>query len=284
MKPFSIPVVAAFETRGPGSQPEDEALQYLPMPHDMRTYRSPILPELEEIRDLGAARKALQTTLSELLIAHAGASEAPGRVDLSRMDAANLALIDQVMGEGEVSARIDSDGGTLRIQESVFAGIWRVRMYDRDAECLDDHIEIGDLPSAVVLAGNSGLDAPLAPPLAPGVINAPALLAEISEHLRQATPYHIINLSLLPFSPEDAQWLDQALGRGTVSLLSRGYGNCRITATGISRVWWVQYFNSQDALILNTLEIADAPEVARAAAEDLEDSSQRLAEVLDWIG
>lgn len=284
MKPFSIPVVAAFETRGPGSQPEDEALQYLPMPHDMRTYRSPILPELEEIRDLGAARKALQTTLSELLIAHAGASEAPGRVDLSRMDAANLALIDQVMGEGEVSARIDSDGGTLRIQESVFAGIWRVRMYDRDAECLDDHIEIGDLPSAVVLAGNSGLDAPLAPPLAPGVINAPALLAEISEHLRQATSYHIINLSLLPFSPEDAQWLDQALGRGTVSLLSRGYGNCRITATGISRVWWVQYFNSQDALILNTLEIADAPEVARAAAEDLEDSSQRLAEVLDWIG
>lgn len=284
MKPFSIPVVASFETRGPGSQPEDEALQYLPMPHDMRTYRSPILPELEEIRDLGAARKALQATLSELLIAHAGSNKAPGRIDLSRMDAANLALIDQVMGEGEVSARIDSDGGTLRIQESVFAGVWRVRMYDRDAESLDDHIEIGDLPAAVILAGNSGQREPLAPPLAPGVINAPALLAEISEHLHQATPYHIINLSLLPFSPEDAQWLDQALGRGTVSLLSRGYGNCRITATGISRVWWVQYFNSQDALILNTLEIADAPEVARAAVEDLEDSSQRLAEVLDWIG
>ncbi|HNH90452.1 MAG TPA: hydrogenase expression/formation protein, partial [Thiobacillaceae bacterium] len=95
---------------------------------------------------------------------------------------------------------------------------------------------------------------------------------------------HIINLSLLPFSPEDAAWLDQCLGRGRVTLLSRGYGNCRITATGVARVWWVQYFNSQDALILNTLEITDVPEVARAAAEDLADSAARLADILEWIG
>ncbi len=276
MKPFSIPVVAL----GPGTQSEAEALQYLVMPDAMRTYRSPILPEPDEIRGLGRARDALQATLNEL---RDGACSS-GRIDLSRMDTANLALIDQIMGEGEVSARIDSAGGSLRIQESVFAGVWRVRMVDNEANCINDHIEVGDLPVAVIRAGADGQRQPLAPPLAAGVINAPALLAEISEHLEQGTPHHIINLSLLPFSPEDARWLDQALGRGTVSLLSRGYGNCRITATGIRRVWWVQYFNSQDALILNTLEITDAPEVARAAREDLADSGQRLAEVLDWIG
>jgi hydrogenase-1 operon protein HyaF len=278
MHTFPIPVVAL----GPGTQPEDESLNYMDMPHDMRTYRMPVLPEPEDVRDLRAARGVLQAVLAGLQPSHPDLATA--RIDLSPLDAANLALIDQIMGEGEVSALIESQGGSLRIQESVYAGVWRTRLFDADAACIADHIEIGDLPAAVVRASRAGQSAPIAPPLAPGVVNAPALLAEISDHLRQATPYHIINLSLLPFSPEDALWLDQALGRGTVSLLSRGYGNCRITATGISRVWWVQYFNSQDALILNTLEITDAPEVARAAVEDLADSVERLAEVMEWIG
>jgi hydrogenase-1 operon protein HyaF len=282
MHAFPIPVVAFGETRGPGSQPEDETLNYMDMPHDMRTYRMPVLPEPEEVRDLRAARGTLQTVLSGLQSAQP--EQTPARIDLNPLDAANLALIDQIMGEGEVGALIENQDGSLRIQESVFAGVWRVRMFDTGNQPVSDCIEVGDLPAAIVLASRSGQSIPAIPPTAPGVINAPALLAEITDHLRLATPYHIINLSLLPFSPEDALWLDQALGRGTVSLLSRGYGNCRITATGISRVWWVQYFNSQDALILNTLEIADAPEVARAAAEDLADSAERLTEVLEWIG
>lgn len=282
MHAFPIPVVASVETRGPGSQTEDESLQYMDMPRDMRTYRTPVLPEPEEIRDLRAARDILNNVLTGLTAVRP--EQATTKVNLARLDAANLALIDQLLGEGEVSACIDSAGGSLRIQESVFAGVWRVRMFDLDGHCLTDDIEIGGLPASVTIASRAGQPTPDAPPLAPGVINAPALLAEIDAHLRQATSHHIINLSLLPFSPEDALWLDQALGRGTVTLLSRGYGNCRITATGISRVWWVQYFNSQDALILNTLEITDAPEVARAAPEDLADSGERLAEVLAWIG
>jgi len=36
MHAFPIPVVAL----GPGSQQEDETLDYLPMPHDMRTFRT----------------------------------------------------------------------------------------------------------------------------------------------------------------------------------------------------------------------------------------------------
>jgi hydrogenase-1 operon protein HyaF len=66
-----------------------------------------------------------------------------------------------------------------------------------------------------------------------------------------------------------------AAGTAKVTLLSRGYGNCRITATGVARVWWVQFFNSQDALILSTIKVADV---------NLEDSAERLAEVLEWIG
>jgi hydrogenase-1 operon protein HyaF len=36
-------------------------------------------------------------------------------------------------------------------------------------------------------------------------------------------------------------------------------------------------------LILNTLEIVDVPEVAMAADEDLADSEERLAELLEWM-
>ena len=81
-------------------------------------------------------------------------------------------------------------------------------------------------------------------------------------------------------SPEDLQYLFDAFGTGTVSILSRGYGNCRITSTGLNHVWWVQYFNSMDQIILDTLEVVDVPEVAQAAADDYADSVERLGE---WL-
>ena len=287
MHAFPIPVVAATQTLGPGSHQEDETLDYLPMPHDMRTFQTPILPEPEEMRDRTAAR----SWLGQLL--EAARKWRPGKVsfslDMEPLSEADRQLIDQVLGEGEVSAQVSgeagTEAGTLSIQESVFAGVWRIRGRDLDDRVHTDRVEVGDVPAAIRAAAQAGRAAPSQAPTGPGVINAPALLAEIAEHTaRPAGSHHVINLSLLPFGPEDGAWLDERLGRGRATLLSRGYGNCRITATGIARVWWVQYFNSQDALILNTIEISDVPEVARASAEDLEDSAERLAEVIAWIG
>jgi hydrogenase-1 operon protein HyaF len=42
----------------------------------------------------------------------------------------------------------------------------------------------------------------------------------------------------------------------------------------------VQYFNSMDHLILNTIEVATVPEVALAAPDDYADSLARLDE---WL-
>ncbi|MGC8732454.1 MAG: hydrogenase expression/formation C-terminal domain-containing protein, partial [Halothiobacillaceae bacterium] len=41
----------------------------------------------------------------------------------------------------------------------------------------------------------------------------------------------------------------------------------------------VKYFNSQDALILNTIEVVEVPEVALAAPEDFTDTANRLREI-----
>ena len=68
-----------------------------------------------------------------------------------------------------------------------------------------------------------------------------------------------------------------------MTLLSRGYGNCRITSTRLRDTWWVQYFNSMNSLILNTIEVTAVPEVALAAPEDFADSLSRLGEWLETL-
>ena len=70
---------------------------------------------------------------------------------------------------------------------------------------------------------------------------------------------------------------------GSTDIPSRGYGNCRVTATATPHVWRVQFYNSMDQLILDTFEVTEMPEVALAAAEDLMDSAERLREVLEAI-
>ena len=81
----------------------------------------------------------------------------------------------------------------------------------------------------------------------------------------------------------DISFLDHQLGTGRLLILSRGYGNCRITNTRMPQCWRVVYYNSQDTVILNTVEVIDMPEVACAAQEDLDDSHERLSEVLQWV-
>jgi hydrogenase-1 operon protein HyaF len=279
MHAFPIPVIAL----GPGSHHEDDALEYLALPSDMRTYTRPALSRLENAKDYAGAHALLARVLAGVTAWRPG--QAPFRLDLTYVPAADRALVHQMLGEGEVSAQVTQANGTLYIQESVFAGVWTLRERTPDGEIRAERVEVGDVPNGVRQAGRMGLEAPVPAAPTPGVVNAPALLSEIAEQAaRPPGGSHVINLSLLPFPPEDAAWLDERLGRGKVTMLSRGYGNCRITATGVARVWWVQFFNSQDMLILNTIEVTDVPEVARAAAEDLQDSAQRLAEVIAWMG
>jgi hydrogenase-1 operon protein HyaF len=94
---------------------------------------------------------------------------------------------------------------------------------------------------------------------------------------------HVVNLSLLPHSPQDLDWLSEALGEGAVTILSRGYGNCRVTACAQAQVWKVQFFNSMDTLILDTYEVCEMPEVALAADVDLADSATRIRQVIEAI-
>ncbi len=69
------------------------------------------------------------------------------------------------------------------------------------------------------------------------------------------------------------------LGAGPVQLTSRGYGTCRVLATGARNVWSVQFYNAMDTIILDTLEICTIPAVAIAAEDDFKDSAVRIREI-----
>lgn len=286
MKNFPIPV----RTISPGSQPEEEEeLAYMAMPQGMETFRAPLLPEPEEMAAHRQAHAALNDALAQLAqVCREGGHR---RVELAGLTRSDLDLVNQVLGEGEVSALAVHQGEPqreLRVQESVFAGVWRV-ISTVDGVVETDWIELGAIPEALRTIAREDVTAEVprwSGPLPPNVQNAPALLAEIEDHWRTWAPgaqTEVINLTLLPMSVEDIGFLDHHLGTGRVQILSRGYGNCRITNTRMPNCWRVVYYNSQDTVILNTVEIGDLPEVAQAAREDLEDSYARLSEVLEWV-
>lgn len=285
MKDFPIPVVSI----GPGSQLEDEVLDYMAMPQGMETFRPPVLPEPEEIAARVGAHTALRDALALLEeVRHGGPNRS---VDLSHLSMPDLKLINQVLGEGEVSALVKSAGDAqveLSVQESVFAGVWRV-IQSVNGAVVSDTLEVGAVPAVLKTTAKQDVW-PSVPrwegALPPNVQNAPSLLAEIEDQWRTwqpGQPAHVVNLTLLPMSNEDIGFLDHHLGTGLVLILSRGYGNCRITNTCTPNCWRVVYYNSQDLVILNTVEVTEIPEVVLAAPEDLNDTFERLKEVLEWV-
>jgi hydrogenase-1 operon protein HyaF len=286
MKDFPIPVVAL----GPGTQTEDETLEYMPMPKDMNTYRPPVLPEREELVGLEQARNALEQVLA--LLERGGQGGAPGHVALGLLSPRDFALVNQALGEGEASAivQLNSSGLEVRVQEAVYAGVWRLMTY-RDGVLVDDAIEVGPVPSLFAATATEDVWPPDAIPmwkgaLPPNVQNAPMLIEEIRDQAMRWKPgqlSHVVNLTLLPVTPEDIGFLDHHLGTGRVLMLSRGYGNCRISNTRLRNCWRVVYYNSMDKVILNTVEVVDMPEVAMAAPEDLRDSFERLRDVLSYL-
>lgn len=293
MKPFPIPVVPAGPGLadfanipglvGPGSQGE-EAPAYLPMPH-METFSAPRLPENASPETVAAAARLLGDFVDAIGDTDF-AAQPPRQLNLLGLPGPVLNVINQSMGYGEVSA-FTTEPEHWRVQETAFAGLWRVLKLDHQHRVVSDYLEASPIPAVLgrTMAINTRMAAP-EPVYPPGVMNAAALVQEIqaqASRWRPGQPAHVINLTLLPVSDADLDTLYQWLGHREVSLLSRGYGNCRITSTRLPNVWWVQYFNSMDTLILNTIEVVDMPEVALAAPEDFTDSLARLREYLELM-
>jgi len=282
MKALSIPVRIV----GPGSQVEKEQLQYLDMPREMNTFQMPRVPQRVASEAVSEAHDVLAEFLDAMTPWDPAAGDPGPRLNVTGVSPAALDIINEMLGEGEVGIQVNG-AHAIHIQESVFTGVWRVCELDDDSRLVGDWIVAGSMPEAVIRAAIlAAAPAPARVTLPDGAMNSPALLQEIEARLRNIrpdTPAHVINLTLFPLTAEDHQVLARALPVGPVAMISRGFGHCKISSTLARNVWRVQYFNSMNTLILNTIEIVDMPEVAIAAPEDLIDSRTRLAELITWM-
>jgi hydrogenase-1 operon protein HyaF len=279
MKDFPIPVVAV----GPGSQPEEDDLLYMPLPNSMMTFSLPVLQEEADPALMAAACRVVEDLRDRMSATPLGSLAIPV-IEMQEMDPEVVLLLNQTMGEGEVSISVRGTSA-YRIQETVFASVWRLHEFATDGRLTRDAIMACAIPPMVTQWAqvDVSLDCPI-PEKTPGIMNALSVLSEVvgkAKSFKVGDGAHVVNLTLLPMSPEDMECLTQTLGAGAVTILSRGYGNCRITSTKLPNVWWVQYFNSMDTLILNTIEVSEVPEVAQASVEDYEDSIARLGEWLE---
>ena len=275
MKRIAIPIVEASRPIAVEGGPD-----YLPLPEEMATYTAPSLPDDPEmLRRGGQLLAAIEQEMAAYRVGN------PNRtLDITDVGDLGRRFLDEALGKGEVGIRYRGDA-PIRAEESIFAGLWRVQYLREDGPLLRDTLEVGDIPRMareMAFATAADVDLPDAGALPPGVVNAPHVLAELAARVRVfqfGDASHVVNLSLLPMSPEDFSWLGGMLGEGPLAIFSRGYGTCRIRSTRLRYTWWVQYYNSSDLLILNTLEVTDVPLVACAAQEDVEDSVARIREV-----
>ncbi len=279
MKIRDIPVSVI----GPGSQPGtgSDAPSYIDMPSDMDKYDAPLIPEPDDVQHLEGAREAMSWLKKALAEFHNNTEMQ--LANLNQLDEENRELVNQILGEGEVSITC---AGTpkARVQESVLAGVWRTLYFDDDERVAMDLLEVAPVPHIAFTRDENMRPINTAQPLGTqDISNAMPILVELEGHcvmFDQAGTEHSINLTLLPLSQEEIEYLDARLGRGPVDMLSRAYGKCQVISTLTPKVWWVRYYNSMGTLILNTLEITSMPKVVAAASEDLVDSATRLGEIV----
>ncbi|MFM2042995.1 MAG: hypothetical protein RLY86_1571 [Pseudomonadota bacterium] len=265
--------------------PAEPELSLLDLPAGLRVRSKPVIPTLGPTPDGDGAPVAdLLAGVATALARHRAADEAV-RFDLTGLSPANLTLLDQILGEGEVGMVL-SGPVEVQVQETVLTGVWRLRAADAAGRILGDVLEIATVPTEVVEAASmTRPEVPLPPDsAAEGTMNAFPILAEIrhrAAEYRPGEPNHVISFTLLPVSEGDMALIKATLGLGPVQAVSGGYGTCRVVATGCRHVWSVQYLNARDTVILDTLEIGGVPIAIHAADEDFADSADRLAEILE---
>ncbi len=278
MRPVNIPIRSL-------APQTDEALEYMPMPREMATFEMPRLPEPGPDIDVAGARDVLEALLSHFDAWLAAGGEPPA-LDVAGLAPEAMRVLNETLGEGEVAAIVEAEH-EIRIQESVFSGIWREQHVDAGGTLRHDYLLAAPMPPVVAAIARERASPTLRTiELPAGAMNVPALMHELQEAMNLSgadAPAHVINLTLLPLSPDDSAHLDRVLDGGSVVILSRGFGNCRISSTAARNVWRVQYFNNMQTLILNTIEVVAMPEVAIAAREDLVETRTRLAELLQWM-
>jgi hydrogenase-1 operon protein HyaF len=113
--------------------------------------------------------------------------------------------------------------------------------------------------------------------------NAPVLLRELAEHVRQlvaAGEPTAIDLNALPLTPADLDWLKATLGEGEISVTLHSDGESTLAETACPGVWWVTHHNENGHVVSRFIEVAFVPELVKAHPEDVKTGLEYLESLI----
>lgn len=112
-----------------------------------------------------------------------------------------------------------------------------------------------------------------APPAESGLTgNAPPLLRELLEQVKrllESGESSAIDLSALPLTPADLDWLHEKLGAGEIAVTLQATGESTLNETACPGVWWVTHHNEQGVVTSQFIEVAFVPELVKAHPQDV---------------
>ncbi len=109
--------------------------------------------------------------------------------------------------------------------------------------------------------------------------NAQALLRELENHLQrliETGETARIDLGTLPLNPADFELLEQVLGHGEVIASVESMGVSEISDTAIPGIWRIEYYNSEEALVAEYIEVTRCPELLLTPMEEMQESPSLL--------
>lgn len=117
--------------------------------------------------------------------------------------------------------------------------------------------------------------------------NALPLLHEIRHALDRLTATGqstTIDLSSIPFSPNDRERLFETLGQGEVQAKVHAFGPSTIRETGYPGVWLVQHMNPHGEELSTCIEVVRVPPLLVTPESDVKDSAAALEQRLEAGG
>lgn len=120
-----------------------------------------------------------------------------------------------------------------------------------------------------------------------GTRNVQPLLHEIRHALAQLLEEGsetVIDLRSIPLAPGEEAAIEQALGVGEVQATLSALGQSEFRESSYPGVWLVTHHNHDDRIVGKFVEVAFAPSLLKAQAEDIVIGLQRLEEWLEEDG
>ena len=109
--------------------------------------------------------------------------------------------------------------------------------------------------------------------------NAPPLLRELADQVKRLLDTgeaSAIDLSALPLTPADLDWLREKLGEGEIAITLQANGESTLNETACPGVWWVTHHNEQGAVTSQFIEVTFVPELVKAHPQDVAIGQEQL--------